>query len=305
MSGSASPPTFKPSPGMTLLLSGSAGILGWLPVHPFDVLKIRMQLNAEGGGTKLYKNSVDAVAKIFKTEGLWGLYSGLSAGITRQATYTTLRGGLYQILRDRYTVPGANPTVAVKLGCGLTSGAIASVVCCPVEVSLVRMQADGRLPVAERRGYTNVFNALYRIAKEEGILTCWRGSTPTVARAMVVNMVQFGSYDQAKEVLMAMTPLKGVGLHFSASLISGFTYSAASLPFDIAKTRMQNQKTPAGEIPQYRNIFQTMWRIGSLEGPLSLWKGFWPYFGRGGGHSIFMFLWLEQLKLLAHRAGYA
>ena len=29
-------------------------------------------------------------------------------------------------------------------------------------------------PAAERRGYTSVFNALARIAKEEGVLTLWR-----------------------------------------------------------------------------------------------------------------------------------
>lgn len=33
-----------------------------------------------------------------------------------------------------------------------------------------------RLPVAERRGYTNVFNALSRITREEGVLTLWRVS---------------------------------------------------------------------------------------------------------------------------------
>ncbi len=33
-----------------------------------------------------------------------------------------------------------------------------------------------RLPVAERRGYTSVFNALSRIAREEGITTLWRVS---------------------------------------------------------------------------------------------------------------------------------
>ena len=31
-----------------------------------------------------------------------------------------------------------------------------------------------RLPPAERRGYTSVFNALYRITSEEGLLTLWR-----------------------------------------------------------------------------------------------------------------------------------
>jgi solute carrier family 25 oxoglutarate transporter 11 len=36
------------------------------------------------------------------------------------------------------------------------------------------MTADGRLPPAERRGYTNVFNALYRIATEESVVTLWK-----------------------------------------------------------------------------------------------------------------------------------
>ena len=34
-----------------------------------------------------------------------------------------------------------------------------------------------RLPPEERRGYTNVFNALARIAREEGIGTLWRVRT--------------------------------------------------------------------------------------------------------------------------------
>lgn len=31
-----------------------------------------------------------------------------------------------------------------------------------------------RLPLEQRRNYTSVFNALYRITKEEGVLTLWR-----------------------------------------------------------------------------------------------------------------------------------
>lgn len=35
-------------------------------------------------------------------------------------------------------------------------------------------QADGKLPVAERRGYKHVGDALLRVAREEGVLTYWR-----------------------------------------------------------------------------------------------------------------------------------
>ena len=64
------------------------------------------------------------------------------------------------------------------------------------------MTADGRLPPAERRNYKHVGDALVRIAREEGILTLWRGAVPTMARAMVVNAAQLASYSQAKQSLM-------------------------------------------------------------------------------------------------------
>ncbi len=44
----------------------------------------------------------------------------------------------------------------------------------PAEVALIRMTADGRLPANERRGYKNVFNALYRITTEESLVTLWK-----------------------------------------------------------------------------------------------------------------------------------
>lgn len=37
----------------------------------------------------------------------------------------------------------------------------------------------GSLPVDQRRGYSNVFNALVRITKEEGVTTLWRVNTYT------------------------------------------------------------------------------------------------------------------------------
>lgn len=50
--------------------------------------------------------------------------------------------------------------------------------------------------------YKNVFDALFRIIKEEGILTLWRGAIPTMGRAMVVNAAQLASYSQAKQALL-------------------------------------------------------------------------------------------------------
>jgi solute carrier family 25 oxoglutarate transporter 11 len=68
----------------------------------------------------------------------------------------------------------------------------------PADLALVRMQADSRLPKEEKRNYTSVFNAFSRITKEEGFAALWRGATPTVIRAVVLNLAMLASYDEVK-----------------------------------------------------------------------------------------------------------
>jgi len=84
----------------------------------------------------------------------------------------------------------------------MVAGMTGAFVGTPAEVALIRMTADGRLPLAERRNYKNVVEALLRITKEEGLLTLWRGAIPTMGRAMVVNAAQLASYSQAKQYLL-------------------------------------------------------------------------------------------------------
>lgn len=103
---------------------------------------------------------------------------------------------------------------------------------------IYRMTADGKLPPAERRNYKNVFDALFRICKEESVATLWKGAGPTVARAMIVNGSQLASYSQAKEVMINKFNFRDtIGLHLFSSLLAGLITSIASLPTDIVKTR--------------------------------------------------------------------
>ena len=191
-------------------------------VQPLDLVKNRMQMSGEAGGAKAHKTSLHAIVNIAKTEGISGMYNGLSAGLLRQATYTTTRMGIYQTLFEMATTGGTAPGFLTKCAIGMTAGGIGAFVGTPAEISLIRMTSDGRLPPDQRRGYTSVFNALARITKEEGLLTLWRGSTPTVARAMVVNAAQLATYSQAKEFIIASKiATDGIAVHFVASMISG------------------------------------------------------------------------------------
>jgi solute carrier family 25 oxoglutarate transporter 11 len=69
-------------------------------VQPMDLIKNRMQLSGEGGKAREHKNTIAAIRSIMMKEGISGMYSGLSAGLLRQATYTTTRLGIYTWLFD-------------------------------------------------------------------------------------------------------------------------------------------------------------------------------------------------------------
>ena len=222
----------------------------------------------------------------------------LSAAALRQFSYTTLRLGLYDLLKARY-LTGDSQTFVARAATACVAGGVASFFSNPIEVALVRMQSDSRLPLEQRRGYRNGIDALVRIGREEGPRAYFRGVMPTCSRAMVVAMTQIATYDQAKEVWGQLLKLRdGPKLHLVAGVTSGFCYSVVSLPLDTAKTRMQSQTAgPNGRL-LYTGLVQTIARVATTEGIASLWRGFQPYFIRSGGHTVFMFLFLEKYKQL-------
>lgn len=287
--------------GFKFLFGGSAGMAATLFVQPLDLVKNRMQLSGEGGGQKMYKNSFHAVSTILKNEGVVGIYTGLSAGLLRQASYTTTRLGVFNTLMDMASTEGKPPNFATKAVLGMTAGAVGAFVGTPAEISLIRMTSDGRLPPEQRRGYTSVFNALARIIREEGVLTLWRGCGPTVSRAVVVNAAQLASYSQAKQYLLSTSYFNdNIFCHFVASMISGLVTTIASMPVDIAKTRIQSMKVIDGK-PEYKGALDVLSKTVRKEGIFSLWKGFTPYYFRLGPHTVLTFIFLEQLNQLYRR----
>ncbi|XP_076315320.1 mitochondrial 2-oxoglutarate/malate carrier protein-like [Tachypleus tridentatus] len=278
------------------LFGGTAGMGATLFVQPLDLIKNRMQLSGEGGKAREHKTSFHAIKSIVKKEGLFGLYTGLSAGLLRQASYTTVRMGVYTSLFETVSKDGKPPNFFMKATIGMTAGAVGAFFGTPAEISLIRMTADGRLPVAEQRGYKNVFDALIRITREEGVLTLWRGCIPTIGRAMVVNAAQLASYSQAKQFLLSTSYFNdNIMCHFAASMISGLITTAASMPVDIAKTRIQNMKVIDGK-PEYRGALDVLVKVVRNEGLFSLWKGFTPYYARLGPHTVLTFIFLEQMN---------
>jgi solute carrier family 25 (mitochondrial oxoglutarate transporter), member 11 len=185
-----------------------------------------------------------------------------------------------------------------SVGVGAITGGIAAYISCPMEVAVVRMSNDGSLPVAERRNYKGVVDTATRIIKEEGVAAFWRGSSPFVARAMMVGVFQVATLDQFKEMYTTYLHQKKNSIMnvFSAAMTSGLIYSIATMPLEASKNRMASQKVDAsGKLP-YKSIVQTLTKVSADEGFMALYNGFFPYYLRCGGHTVAMFIFVQLMR---------
>lgn len=279
---------------MTYASSGLGGIAGWVVVHPFNTLAIRMNLSA-GAGAGPVPSFGSFASSLIKAEGFTSLYAGLSAGCLRQVFYATSRYGLFETFRDALA-KYRETDFAQRFATASVAGGCAAIISCPIEVCLVRMSNDASLPVDQRRGYTSVVDAIARIAKEDGLSAFYRGVQPFAMRAMLVGGTQVATYDQFKQTYGSLG-LSGLANQFASSMSAGLIYSIVTMPFETAKNKMAFQKPDAvtGVMP-YRGTMQTIGSVAKAGGALSLWNGFLPYYGRCGGHTVCMFIAVDQIR---------
>ncbi|XP_057448550.1 mitochondrial uncoupling protein 5 [Lotus japonicus] len=309
---------------------GIASIIAGCSTHPLDLIKVRMQLQGEANAAPkpvqqlrpalAFQNGstihvaahphspppppmpqprvgpISVGVRLVQQEGLRALFSGVSATVLRQMLYSTTRMGLYDILKQKWS-NGGNMPLSRKIEAGLIAGGIGAAVGNPADVAMVRMQADGRLPAAQRRNYSSVVDAITRMAKQEGVTSLWRGSSLTVNRAMLVTASQLASYDQFKEMILEKGLMRdGLGTHVTASFAAGFVAAVASNPVDVIKTRVMNMKVEPGAEPPYAGALDCALKTVRAEGPMALYKGFIPTISRQGPFTVVLFVTLEQVR---------
>lgn len=327
---SRQPLTTKRTPGKGVVVIGArtntsayivksftAGALGAIVggglTHPIDLIKVRLQLAAtitpaallsqQGGGTAVQSmpkhNLLSMGLTVVRNEGTRALYRGLTAGLVRQVTFIGSKFtayGLFKGLISKWNPMdrGNNISFTTKAVCGMLAGVVGGVSGNPADMIMVRMQADGRLPLHQQRGYKNVAEAMVRVVREEGLTRLWRGSGPTVARSIIITAAQLGIYDEAKDFgrLKFNLPV-GLPLHTFASFASSFGAAIVSNPVDVCKTRIQSMRSQ-----RYTGLSQCMYKIAAEEGPLSLYKGLTATFARQLPLNTIRFIAFEKFMTL-------
>ena len=268
---------------------GVAGMAATTCIQPVDMVKVRLQLAGEGIKSGPRPSPWAVTRDIIAQGKVLDLYTGLSAGLLRQAVYTTARLGTFDTfmtaLKTRAEHKGRGVGFKERAGAGLTAGGLAAMVGNPADLALIRMQSDGLKPQEARANYKSVIDALSRIAKSEGIYALWAGASPTVVRAMALNFGQLAFFSEAKTQLKARTQLGMKTQTLTASAIAGFFASFFSLPFDFVKTRLQKQgRTKEGSLP-YKSMADCFRKVAKDEGLLRFYRGFGTYYIRIAPHA--------------------
>lgn len=276
-------------------LSTCGGVVAWLFAHPFELTKNRLML-ASANPAERAPTTISVVRDIVSKNGPTGLFNGLSAGISRQIVYATLRLGLYQPVLDAVTggAPAAAVTVSQRVVAGAVSGSFAAFCSCPVEVALVRMT---RASAADRKG---LLPTIFGIGRNEGVLAFWKGSTPLICRAAIVGVCQVAFYHQVKAWLKLLhldSNMSETNQYLVASGTTGLFYSAVTMPVEAARVRMMatTTKVEYGMVSSIAKLF----RDG---GARFVYRGFVPYAGRCTVHTILSFMVIDTTKnLLGYR----
>jgi solute carrier family 25 oxoglutarate transporter 11 len=281
---------FKP-----FAFGGLSGMLGTSITQPIDTVKVRIQIIGEAAKGES-TNPLQVAGKMLKNEGITSFYKGLDSALFRQATYGTARLGIYRAIYNwRMETTGAVPFIektAFSLFAGVTSALIGN----PSDLALVRFQSDFTLPPEQRRNYKHVFDAFFRIIKEEGALSLWRGSAPSIARGVSVNVGQLVSFDEFKALVTEYRGVWDLTSRVYTSILSGIVCSIVALPADNLKTKLQKMKAnPDGTMP-YKGMLDCLVKSVSREGPFGLWVGLPTFICRVIPHSTAVLLILDYLN---------
>lgn len=254
--------------------------------HPLDLLKVHLQTQQE-----VRLRMTGMALRVVRSDGVLALYSGLSAALCRQMTYSLTRFAIYETVRDRVAEGSEGPLpFHHKVLLGAVSGCVGGFVGTPADLVNVRMQNDVKLPPEQRRNYAHALDGLYRVAREEGLRRLFSGATMASSRGMLVTVGQLSCYDQAKQLVLSTGYLSdGILTHLIASFTAGGCATVLCQPLDVLKTRLMNSK---GE---YQGVLHCTMETARL-GPLAFFKGLVPAGIRLVPHTVLTFVFLEQLR---------
>eukprot|EP00620_Florenciella_sp_RCC1587_P016100 CAMPEP_0182563712 /NCGR_PEP_ID=MMETSP1324-20130603/5799_1 /TAXON_ID=236786 /ORGANISM="Florenciella sp., Strain RCC1587" /LENGTH=298 /DNA_ID=CAMNT_0024776979 /DNA_START=18 /DNA_END=914 /DNA_ORIENTATION=+ len=266
--------------------AGGSAVIAVTFIHPIDVVKTRLQV-----GGKYAQLGIGGTASVIaKEEGVISFWKGIGPAWLREASYTSLRLGLYSPIKSALGADKPDSWFIMKFAAGSLAGGLGSLVGNPFDVLKTQMMtADGdKVPT--------LGEAAAAMYKNQGIGGFYRGLEANVARAMVLNGTKMSCYDQIKQMIKSSGVVPdGIPTQFASAMGAGFFMATTVAPFDMVRTRLMNQP-PDAKI--YSGAFDCVGKIMAAEGPGGFYRGFLPIWMRFAPTTCLQLIIFEQLRVV-------
>lgn len=273
-----------------------------IQAFPLIVVKTRFQLqvgkvNAGEG----YTSILECFRRIIKEEGFGRLYRGIVAPVLVEAPKRATKFAANEQYSKLFLKLTGKPKMDQGLSVltGVSAGITEAFVVVSFELVKIRMQDK-----SNAGKYKNTLDCVLKIAREEGPLAFFKGLEATVLRHAAWNGGYFGVIHGVREALpRSESPQGNLLKNFVAGSIGGTVGTILNTPFDVVKTRIQNQAASA--TLKYNWALPALATIAREEGPAALYKGFMPKvlrLGPGGGILLVVF---ESVSNLMRRVYFA
>jgi len=177
------------------------------------------------------------------------------------------------------------PGFMVDFLMGGVAAAVSKTAAAPIERVKLLIQNQDEMLKAGRldRKYDGIVECFTRTAKNEGVMSLWRGNTANVIRYFPTQALNFAFRDTYKSMFAFKKERDGYAKWMAGNLASGGAAGATSLLFvyslDYARTRLANDAKSAakgGGGRQFNGLVDVYRKTLASDGIAGLYRGFGP-----------------------------
>lgn len=203
----SSRPHVRPSITQQFIAGAWGGALQTLCTVPVEVMKIRLQLQTAVRGSPGYKGPLKMASEVFRDHGVAGYFRGSFITLVREVPSFGIYFGGYELALQALTPPERenNPTAAARFLAGGVAGVTSWFSIYPFDIIKTRVQSHLCTKTVAPCWRT----CAGQIYKEGGWRAFWRGLTPTLMRAFLVNGGCFLFYDVSLRAMAGKPPAEG------------------------------------------------------------------------------------------------
>lgn len=177
-----------------------AGVLeSVVAVTPFETIKTVMIDDRQSAKPK-YQGLIRGTTRLIADKGISGIYRGVVPVTMRQSANQAVRLGSYNAMKSWIQESKPDPNAPLSSVETFLVGAVAGIITVyttmPLDTVKTRMQS-----IDAKSQYRGTLHCFYRVFKEEGPITFWKGATPRLGRLIFSGGIVFTIYEKVITIL--------------------------------------------------------------------------------------------------------